>query len=339
MKRRLFVLAVLAGAVAVCIGAAGVNARSTALPKTIQVATGFRPDVEFTPYYVAQDLGYYKQAGLDVQINYDRVSNLMQSVATGKYTFAVTGGDSAVIGRATGADVQYVMAQYQAYPVGAMWLKNGGPKISKPSDLKGLRVGISVPGSSTDYGLTALLEAGGLSRSDVKVTAIGFTETEALINHQIDVAMTFVDNEPVAARALGYPVNTMLVSKYVGLIGPGVVTSTSVAKHHPQFVKKFVHATLRGLQYTLRHPDAAFQIAMKRMPEITDPSQVAIQRKILAARLAFQTPAKGHPLGWIDPKRWSATIAFLHRSGTIPQDVKPNQAFTNGFVDAVDLKP
>src|SRR5262249_11102511 len=247
----------------------------------------------------------------DVQINYDRVSNLMQLVSDGKYTFATSGGDAAVMGAAAGAQVRYVMAQYEKYPVGAMTLKSGGPHLTNPSQLKGLNIGISVPGSSTDYGLTALLNAGHLTRDDVKVTAIGFTETEALINHQIDVAMTFVDNEPVQADALGHPVNVLPVSKYVSLAGSGLVTSTTMVNNHGKGVEGFVRATLKGLKYTLEHPDAAFRIALKRMPELVDPQQIAIARKVLTARLAFQVPVKGKPLGWSDPKGWAATTSFL----------------------------
>ena len=160
------------------------------------------------------------------------------------------------------------MAQYQQYPVGAMWLKNGGPKITKPADLKGLRIGISTPGSSTDFGLKALLKAGGLTENDVHVTAIGFTETEALINKQIDVAMTFTDNEPVQAVQLGHPVNVMKVSKYTALTPNGVVTSQNMIEHHANVVRNFVKATLRGQAYTLAHPDAAFKIALKHMPDL-----------------------------------------------------------------------
>ena len=65
-----------------------VHAERVAVPQTIRVATGFMPNVIFTPYYVAQDLGYYKAAGLNVQMNYDRVPNLLQQVANRKYTFA-----------------------------------------------------------------------------------------------------------------------------------------------------------------------------------------------------------------------------------------------------------
>jgi|1186.fasta_scaffold07611_2 NitT/TauT family transport system substrate-binding protein len=150
MKRGLYVLLALATVSMVAsVSAAPVESATThqqAL-RTVKVATGFRPDVLFTPFYVAQDLGYYRQAGLEVQMNYDRVSNLMQLVGNGTYTFAATAGDAAVIGAASGAPVRYVMAQYEKYPVGAMTLKDGGPKLTNPSQLKGLNIGISLPGA------------------------------------------------------------------------------------------------------------------------------------------------------------------------------------------------
>src|SRR5262249_46650843 len=315
------------------------SAKGTAALTTVKLATGFRPDVLFTPFYVAQDLGYYRQAGLDVQINYDRVSNLMQLVGHGKYTLATSGGDAAVMGAAAGAQVRYVMAQYEKYPVGAMTLKSGGPNLTNPSQLKGLNIGISVPGSSTDYGLTALLNAGHVSRSDVKVTAIGFTETEALINHQIDVAMTFGDNGHVQADALGHPVNVLPVSKYVNLVGSGIVTGKRTADKHGKLVTNFVRATLKGLKYTLNHQDAAFKIALKRMPDLVDQKQIAIARKVLTARLQFQKPLKGHPLGWSDPKAWAATTSFLKAAGVVTTQVNAPTVFTNGFVNRVNVRP
>jgi NitT/TauT family transport system substrate-binding protein len=299
----------------------------------VVVATGFMPNVVFAPYYIAQDLGYYRAAGLDVTMNYDRVSNLMQAVSSGQYTFGIASGDSVAIGKSEGANVTYVMAQYQKYPVGAMWLKHGGPTINSPADLKGKNIGISVPGSSTDIGLRALLRAGGLSNSDVKVTAIGFTETEALINRQIDVAMTFVDNEPVQAAALGHPVNVMDVSPYLKLVASGVVTGSKTVAHHRRLVQAFVTATLRGLRYSLQHPNRAFTISMKRQPEITDPTQRAIQRRVLAARLTFQKPPAGHPLGWSSPVAWKATVAFLRRIGMIKATVTVQSVYSSIFTN------
>jgi NitT/TauT family transport system substrate-binding protein len=302
------------------------------------VATGFIPNVMYTPYYVAQDLGYYKAAGLDVEMNYDRVADLMSPLAQGKYTFAITSGDTIAPARAQGIPVRYVMAQYQKYPIGAMTLANGGIPLNSPSDLKGHNIGVSATNGPTYIGLRALLKAGKLKESDITVSAVGFAETEALINHQIDAAMTFIDNEPVQARALGYPVKVMPVSKYVSLVGTGVATSDGNIKHHSKMVQAFVTATLKGLRYTLQHTSAAFKIAMKRQPEVTDPQQIQIQRDVLSARLKFQQPPKGHPLGWSNPKSWQATIKFLRSMGVINQSVKVKTVYTTIFTNHFAVK-
>src|ERR1700754_1756630 len=232
---------------AVAVGVLGVGAvtpGAAGAATNVTVALGFKPDVVSAPYYVAQDMGYYRQAGLNVTLNYDKLPNPPQAVADGsKFQFGSSGADNALIGAAKGAGVQIVAQQYTEYPVGAMWLADGGPKITKPSDLKGLRIGISTPGSSTDIGLSALLQAGHLKRSDVKVTAIGFTETEALINKQIDVAMTFTDNEPVNARALNHPVHVMRVSNYKSLVSTGIIAGRKLIKSNPKLVAAFVKAT------------------------------------------------------------------------------------------------
>ncbi len=299
----------------------------------VVVATGFIPNVEFAPYYVAQDLGYYRAEGLNITMNYDRVSNLMSAVGSGQYDFGVSTGDTVAIAKSQGAPVTYVMAQYQKYPVGAMMLKEGGRMPKRPSDLKGLHIGISIPGSSTDIGLRALLQAGGLTENDVKVSAIGFTETEALIGKQIDVAMTYVDNEPVQAAALGHPVNVLAVSRYLELVSTGVVTSTRNVKQHAALVQKFVTATLRGLRYALKHPARAFTISMKRQPEVVEPAQRKIQRDVLTQRLTFQQPPKGHPLGWSDPAAWRTTIQFLRSIGSINHGVTVKSVYTSIFTN------
>jgi NitT/TauT family transport system substrate-binding protein len=170
------------------------------------------------------------------------------------------------------------------------------------------------------------------------VIAVGFTETEALINHQIDVAMTFTDNEPVQAVALGHPVNVMKVSKYTKLTPNGLVTSTSMVENHASVVRKFVQATMRGQAYTLQHPDAAFKIALKRMPEVVSAQDIAIQRKVLAARLAYQTPVKGEPLGWSDPASWKTTASFLLSIGAIKNGPAAVGLFTNRFVNRVNIR-
>jgi len=308
-------------------------ARATALTKVV-LATGFLPSVQFAPYYLAVDKGYYRAQGLDVQIMNGPSPTLPRQVADGTVDFYITSGDALVSARAAGIPVTYVMAQFQRYPVGAMVIAGNGVTLRSPADLKGRRIGISMPGSATDIGLQALLRAGHLTERDVKVIAIGFTETQSLARKQVDVAMTYLTNEPVQARALGYKVETLDTSKYITLISTGLATGARTVQSRPALVQRMVTATLQGLRDTQMHPDQALAASLKRMPEIaSNAKQVDIQRQVLAATLAYEQPPVGHPLGWSDPKGWSTTARFLKTIGIVKKTVVPAALYANSFID------
>lgn len=299
---------------------------------TVTVATGFIPSVQFAPYYLAVDKGYYRARGLDVRIINGPNPALPRQTADGKIDFIITSGDALVAAHAAGIPVTYVMAQFQRYPVGALAIAGNGPPLRAPSDLKGRTIGISMPGSPTYIGLRVLLRAGHLTERDVKVISIGFTESQSLIHKQVDVAMTYLTNEPAQVRALGYKTETLDTSRYITLISTGLATSDHNVRANPDLVRRMVAATLQGLRDTQVHPDAALAASLKRMPEIAgDARQVDIQRQILAATLPYEQPPDGRPLGWSDPLGWRTTVSFLTSIGVVKGAVDPATLYTNRF--------
>jgi NitT/TauT family transport system substrate-binding protein len=302
-------------------------------PTPVVLATGFIPNVQFAPYYLAQDRGYYADEGLDVTIQNGANANALAQVGSGGIDFAITGGDALVPARVAGVPVVYVMGQFQKYPVGAMAIEGNGPPLSSPADLRGRTIGVSGPNGSTYIAMRALLQAGGMTEDDVHVVSIGFTELEALNQKRIDLAMTFLTNEPVQARAMGLQVETLEVSPYYNLISTGLATSDSNVQQRPDLVQHFVNATLRGLRDTLADPDAAFTASLARMPEIAGTDQERIQRDVLQATIGFEQPPGGHPLGWSDPAGWQATQDLLKSTGLIDAVVDPATMFTNAFAE------
>jgi len=307
------------------------HASAPVLTKVI-LALGFIPNVQFAPYYIAIDKGYYRAAGFDVQLEYGAVPDLLHSVASGRIDFMITTGDGLVSARAADIPITYVMAQFQRYPVGALAIKGNGAPLWTPGGLKGRTIGISGPNGATYIGLRALLQAGHLTERDVKVISIGFTENEALTTRRVDVAMTYLTNEPVQLRALGYNVETLDTYKYISLISTGLATGAGNARTRPDFVQRFVTASLRGLRYTQAHPDEAFAASMRRTPEIVG-NNVRIQRAVLAATLAYEQPPAGHPLGWSSPIGWRTTASFLRSIGLIKNPVDEYTLYTNRFAD------
>lgn len=342
--RRDFSRRLLAGGVGVALtGVSGTRLTRAAAPASTQtakvtLATGFVPNVQFAPYYLAADRGYYADAGIDVTFKNGPAADLLPQVGSGKIDFVITGGDALVPARIAGVPVTYVMAQFQKYPVGAMTIAGNGITLRSPADLKGKTIGVSAPNGSTYIGLLALLQAGKLTEQDVKIISIGFTEVEALQQKRVDAAMTFLTNEPVQVRAMGFQVETLAVADYVHLVSTGLATSDDAIKQRPDLVQRFVTATLRGLRDIQDDPDAAFAASLKRLPEIVgDKEQQRIQRDVLTATLAFEQPPVGHPLGWSDPAAWQTTQQVLAATKLIPQTVDPATFFTNRFATVAKL--
>ncbi|MBO0744273.1 MAG: ABC transporter substrate-binding protein [Candidatus Dormibacteraeota bacterium] len=297
----------------------------------VVLATGFTPSMNFAPYYLAAARGYYRQQGIDLQIQDGANTGMLEQVGRGQIDFGVTSGDSLLLAAASGVPDVMVMQQFTSSPVGAVSLASGKVSLHSPAGLKGLRVGVSAPNGSTYFGLLALLQAGGLSLHDIDLVSVGFTELEALSSGQIDVAMTYLNNEPVQAQSEGITLNQLPVSRYHDLVSQGLVTSRAMTREHSDLVRRFVRATLRGLRASLQDPAAAAQAALARMPGLT-PQQTALQRRILTATQRFEQPLPSRPLGWIDPSAWNGTANFLRGAGVLKGTLTSSRHYSDRFL-------
>jgi NitT/TauT family transport system substrate-binding protein len=297
----------------------------------VVVAMGYVPNVQFAPFYVAEDKGYYAAEGLQVEFQYGQVNDLLKVVAAGDIDYANVSGDEMVPAVAQDIPVRYILTQYYRYPIAATAIAGQGPPLQAPADLKGRKVGIPGPYGSTYIGLKALLKAGNLQESDIQEQSIGFTQVSALLQKQVDVAMTYSMNEPVQIKSQGKDVQVLEVSQYMDLAAVGVATGVKKITDNPDQVRAFVRATLKGTVDTLADPDAAFASSMKRTPEITGDA-VALQRAVLTATLPFITPPAGRTPGSSDPATWQTTEAFRREIGLSNKAVDPTTLYTNEFV-------
>lgn len=299
----------------------------------IQVALGFVPSVQSAPYYVAQDKGDYATEGLEVELKYGQIQNLLQQVSDGTLAFASVGGDALMPQRQHGVQVTYILSFWTKNPIGAAAIAgNNNPPLTTAADLKGKNIGISAPNSSTHFGLKALLQAAKLTENDVKVSAIGTTEVEAMVARRIDAAMTCLPNESAQLKSLGHKTESIPVGDYLKLVPPGIGAGDKLIKERHDLVQRFVNTTLRGLKDSLADPNTAFSASMKRMPEIS-PEVQPLQRDVLAATLEYYQPVSGRALGATDTAAWPATQDFLKSIAVLNQTVDTATYFTNKFAD------
>ncbi len=314
-----------------------VSACSTTTPtpalQKIRLPMGYIANVQYAPFYVALDKGYFAQEGIDIEFDYRYETDGMKLVGAGELPFAVVSGEQVPLARQQGLPVVYVMQWAQKFAVAVASLAD--KNIKTPADLVGKSVGLPGFFGASYIGWRGLLDKAGLKESDVKAQDIGYTQVAALQQGKVDAAVVYVNNEPIQLRAAGLDVNVIPVSDYVALVANGIVTNEKTIKENPQLVHGFVRALLRGVKDALADPDQAFNISKKYVEGLgSDPQQDEIQRKVLTESMKlWQAPT----LGRTNPAAWDETQNVLMSMGLLKNKIDNAQLFTNQFVD--EAKP
>ena len=299
--------------------------------KQVTLALGYIPTVQFAPYYVAQEKGFYKEEGLSVKFNHGIVSDLIKMVGTGKIPYGVASGDEVLVARSHGVPVVYLGAYFQKYPV--VLITRSEDHITDIKQLKGKVIGVPGQFGATYTGLLALLHSANMNERDVKIRSIGFTQVQALERKQVDAVMGYASNEPIQLRHLGVKVNTIPVWEHLNLVSNGLITSQDKLSSDPQEAAAVVRATMKGLQYTIDHPEEAFQISLKYVPEAAQDKEIQMEVLKSSIELWQSQATKEHGLGYTDPNMWKTTLDFLKSIGLIKHDVDLSKAYTNQFVE------
>jgi NitT/TauT family transport system substrate-binding protein len=292
----------------------------------VKLPVGYVPNIQFAPLYVAIDKGYFKQEGLDVTIDYNMETDSVALLGANQLQFAIVSGEQVLLGRSQGLPVVYAAAWYNNFPVGV--IVDPAKKVTKPADLKGLNIGLPGLYGANYIGLRALLAAGGLKESDVKLTSIGFTQVESFTTKRVDAAAIYAANEPVQLKDKGIPFTLLRMADYTSLVANGLATNETTIKDHPEQVRGMVKALLKGIVDATANPDEAYEISKKYIENL-DKSNPAVQKAVLAASVEFwKSPTPGATL----PQAWENMQTLLLDMGLLKKTIDLNLAYTNDFL-------
>lgn len=292
----------------------------------IRLPMGYIPSVQFAPFYVAQEKGYFRDAGIEVEFDYSYETDGMKLVAGDELKFTIASGEQVLLARAQGLPVVYAMAWWHDYPVAVA--SRPESDIRTPADLKGKKIGTPVLFGASYIGLKALLDAGGVKESEVTLDTIGYNQVEALTAGQEQAVVVYVNNEPIQLEASGVPVDVLRVSDYVQLASNGLITNEKTAAENPELVRQMVSAITRGINDTLANPDEAYEISKKYVEGLADADE-AVQRNILATSIDFW---RADQIGRSDPQAWENMQDLLLKMGLITEPLDLGKAFTNEFI-------
>jgi len=323
-RKLVLIMLGLALVLSACGGSKSTQAAGTLTD--ISLPMGYIANIQFAPFYVAVEKGYFKDAGINLTFDYKFETDGVALVGAGQLPFAVVSGEQVLLARAKQLPVTYVAAWYQQYPVSVVAKSDLG--IVVPQDLKGKKIGIPGLFGASYVGLRALLNAGKLKESDVTLDAIGFNQVDLMAAGQQDIVVGYTGNEPIQLRAKGIAVTEMKVSDYAQLAANGILASEKVVSENPDLVRAFVGAFLKGLQDTIANPDDAFTISAKNIPNFST-MDAKVQKQVLTTSIAEWQAAR---LGYSEPSSWENMQTVLLDMGLITEKQDLTKAFTNQFI-------
>jgi len=292
----------------------------------IRLPVGYIPNVQFAPLYVAIEKGYYREAGLDVNIDYSMENDNAVLTATGDLQFAVVSGEQVLLARAQEMPVVYVMAWYQQYPVGIAAKTSSG--INSVADLKGKKLGLPGLYGASYIGAIAMLDAAGLKETDVIFDSIGYNQVEMLMADKDDAVVIYVANEPVQLEKLGAEINVFKASDAMDLVANGIITNEKTLKENPELVRAVVTATLKGLEYAGQHPEEAYEICKKYVENLAEADQ-EVQMQVLLRSIELWQAER---MGYSEPAAWENMQRILLQMGLLSSELDLTAAYDNSFI-------
>jgi len=261
-----------ASSLAACRGVAGAEAGDAAdgSPQ-VKIMVGGIDKVIYLPAKLTEQLGYFKEAGVDVKLMTEPSGASAENVLiAGKVQGVVGFYDHSITLQAQGKCVESVVQLAKVPGEAEVVATKSASQVSGPSDFADKKLGVTSPGSSTDYLTQYLATKNGVDTSDyTTVTAgAGSTFIAALQQGGIDAGMT---TDPTIATAVSQGVGKVLVDmrteegtrEALGGLYPAasVYMDCDYVEQNPKTVQKVADAFVRTMQWISTH--SAAEIAAK----------------------------------------------------------------------------
>jgi ABC-type nitrate/sulfonate/bicarbonate transport system substrate-binding protein len=309
---------------------------STAGVTPVNFVLNFTPGPQHEEFIVAANHGFWKDAGLEV--------NMTTPSATTDPISLVAGG-SADIGLGYAGDV--ISAAAQDVPITTVaivhrrialgLLSKPGSGILTPKDLIGKTVGLTmIPANVAMF--DALLASNHIDPSQVKVVPVGFNGPQMVASGEVDAADAVSWYELGVYKQLTGQEPTYLEFTKFGVPDGyylSVIASNKFIAQHPDTVKAFVKATLEAEKWTIENPDQANDILLKNVTGVT--LEFAKASRGALKNVLVDDASQKNGLGWSDQKVWASQVKFYVDSKQIAKTVDVTTLFSNDYLPATPI--
>ena len=288
---------------------------------------------DHSPFFVALDKGYFKEAELDVDIQRGLGSgDTVKKVVTGAADIGFADPVPLIQAVAEGQQVKAIMGGYMQEPC-AMFSTAEGANIRTPREMEGRSIG-GPPGDICIILLQVVMQRAGADFAKVSVQNMdAATRIPLLAAGKIDAAGSFYEKEELFDKAFKAAGKTMVMwpySKYIEKYSLMTIAGPKLLAK-PDVLRKFTLALLKGYKDAIRDPEAGAATIMKMHPEF-DRDYIVASAKTIDS-VVWDATTKSQGLGVLNSAKMAATIDLTAEYWKLPKKPTPDEIYTNEFIE------
>ena len=321
-------------AAAVVLGLGTLSAQPA--PQKVVFALNWFPVGDHAAYWVALEKGYYRQRGLDVDMQNSKGSG--DSIAKVDIGRADVGlADSAVViaSSARGTKVKVVGMVFDKSPLN-IWSRKDAP-ITKPKDLEGKTVA-APPGDGQRQMFPAFARLNGIDPAKVTwVNVEPAAKVPALAEKRVDAVADYTTGLPFYEKAVGKGNAVMLPWADHGLdmYSMSIIASEKTMKERAPMLRAFLEASYLGWRDVMSDPKSALEIFKKRVPEID--LSIIEPNMMMGLELMKTDRYAKNGIGWMEEKKMCDSVDLVNTYMGVPTKVECKAVYTNEFLTKVEL--
>ncbi|MSQ60729.1 MAG: transporter substrate-binding domain-containing protein [Betaproteobacteria bacterium] len=302
----------------------------------VAIAVGGKAALFYLPLTIAERLGYFKDEGLEVEISdFPGGAKALQAMMGGSADVVAGGFDHVIHMNSKGQNLQAFVAQLATPAMSLGIAKQHAGRYKSPKDLKGMKIGVSAPGSSTHLFLSYLLSSVGLSNEDVSIIGVG-TGATAVAGVRTGQLDAIVNVEP-AITALERAGDIAVVVETISAKGSNAVygatlpsgclyTKREFVQKNPNTVQALANAMVKALTWLKKA--SSQQIIDTVPPEFIMGDKSLYLAALERSRQSFS------PDGLISPQGAQSLYEVLRKfdpNVKAAAGIKISDTFDNGF--------
>ena len=295
----------------------------------IKIVLDWVPNTNHTGLYVAKDLGYFKEEGLDVEIVQPPEGSTTALIGAGGAEFGISFQDTLAksFAKENPVPVTAVAAILQHNTSGIISLKEKG--IDSPKKLEGKKYATWEDNIEQAI-LKKLVTDDKGDFSKVKLIPYTITDVVTGLKTDVDAVWVYYAWDGIATERAGLQTNFLKIRDYgeeLDYYSPVIIANNDFLKKNPEIAKKVLKAIKKGYEYAMKNPEESAKILVKNSPEL-DINLVTASQKWISKE--YQSDAK--EWGIIDASRWNRFYEWLYKNKAVEREIPKDFGYSNEYL-------